>query len=343
MSRASHAPNGEDVRAWRALRDVAQPFYVEVALGGDDCSSWTAGLDAEGWRGLVLLADGEGIERLREARPAAQVVHAVAQAAAGAVRMDLGADGASSCTVPAARLADLLRAADPPDVHVLLVHGGGDVAGLLVGLDVDRWRPWVLCLPAVDRAARAPKHAGWELLLRAAGYSFVAGDGLHRWYLVDAHADRAAALAEPFGAGDRVVDGWVSAEVAALRQAVDELAAAHRQEVDDLAAAHGRALVRSQTDHARQLAALTEQLTLVAADRDAVLERERIMLGSKSWAVTGPLRRARLTGWLALQQRRSAQGVLPRATSRDPDGPGDARRRAALEAKVRAAHRVARR
>jgi FkbM family methyltransferase len=232
--RISHAQNGEDVRVWRALRGVEDLFYVEVGASHPVVDSVTAALSAEGGRGLLVEADPDAADLLREGRPRDVVVAAAASSSSGVLTFhELDRRGwgtvaewravqaqehvVRSFTVPAVRVEDLLTDLAPAAVHFLSVDVEGHEAAVLAGAGLSRHRPWIVCIEATHPQSRTESWQQWEPEVLAAGYRFVTFDGLNRWYVAEERAGLADAVAEPFNVLDRLLDGWVSAEVAGLQ------------------------------------------------------------------------------------------------------------------------------
>jgi FkbM family methyltransferase len=330
--RITYAQNGEDVRVWRALGHLPHLFYVEVGAYDPFEGSVTAGLSALGASGVLVEPDPQGAERLRQARGRDVVVPAAASdrpgllayfpsEQPGCARVGDVADAAGSGTlaVPAVRLADVLDELRPPEVHFLSVDVEGHEAAVLRGADLGRWRPWVLCVEATEPNSRRPSHEAWEPEVLAAGYSLVAFDGLNRWYLADEHPEIEADLAQPFGVLDRVLDGWVPAEMQQLReraaaaeeevrrlqqeqQALEERATEAGHRLDEL----GRRLDDRETAlrlAEDETAGLRSDVTTLAAELDRLAEEHHRVIGSRSWRATQPLRSAL---WLGRSRSRPA-------------------------------------
>lgn len=367
----SYAQNGEDVRAWRALRDVPDPFYVEVGASHPFDDSLTAALYELGWRGLLVEADPLMAEELRKTRPGDVVVAAAAHSTSGLLTFsppeargqgtvepahdDPARPGMS---VPAVRLADVLADLDPPDIHFASVDVEGHERDALLGLDLKRWRPWVLCIEATAPDSRRLVHEQWEDVVIGAGYQFVAFDGLNRWYVEPAHAELRDRVAEPFGVLDGMLDGWVRREriefqddVERTRSEIDRLVAEREQLV--AAGDHQqRRLEQAEADADEQagragelqarLQQLSHQLEAVTVGRAAAEVRERVMLESKSWRMTAPLRSARWrAGTTAGRWLREGDRPRPPAAVRLVATPVLERRLLALQARAAAAVRRA--
>lgn len=374
-TKISHAQNGEDVRAWRALEDVDEPFYVEVGASDPVVDSLTASLSALGWRGVLVEPEPSIAQRLREARPRDVVVAAAAHSSSGVLSFsyaDKRGQGQVSAgpvadarehdqvqiSVPAVRLADVLDDVAPSDVHFMSIDVEGHEADALLGLGLDRWRPWVLCIEATRPDSRTPSWEGWHPLLVEADYHFVAFDGLNRWYVSAEHRDLADRVAEPHNVLDEMLDGWrrsdtegqrdviaqLNAEIARLQKVLGDQSETVEGQKAELAARQREVrLLRDELDSAQaEVQRLSRDVHQIGAERDAVAARERVMLTSKSWRVTQPLRMARWRAGLTLGGVGGGRLRGPAAAGGAPipvveDSPADARRRRAFHAKLAAA------
>lgn len=343
--KVSYAQNGEDVRAWRALRHVDRPFYVEVGASHPYDDSLTAALHALGWRGLLVEPDQAMAELLRQARPGDVVVAAAAHSAPGLMTFSSPAargqgtvsaagqrSGEDALSVPAVRLADVLADLGPPEIHFVSIDVEGHEREALLGLNLQRWRPWVLCVEATAPDSRKLVHDAWEDLVVDAGYRFVAFDGLNRWYVEPGHLDLAERAAEPLSVLDGILDGWVRQEVVALREQAAGREAADRT-VEDLDARLVSALTDLRSARA-ETESLRVELAILAAQHEAALARESVMLTSKSWRITAPMRKLRLSTGLAMKRRRLDEALdEPAVPAVARSMPGDDRRLLALAAR----------
>ena len=366
-TRVSYAQNSEDVRVWRALRGVTNPFYVEVGASHPFDDSLTAALSAEGWSGLLVEPEPSSAELLRQARPRDVVVAAGAHQRPGVLTWsDLGTRGRGTVdsvagatrtvTVPAVRLSDLLDDLAPDAVHFMSVDVEGHEEQALAGLDLSRWRPWLLCIEATLPGSREKVFEGWEPRLLEADYRFVVFDGLNRWYVAQEHADLAEAVAEPYGVLDRMLDGWQRRDVVELETRIEQAQGviAHLEKRSEAAAAalahkllaaETLATQRLEASRAADAALQSVKLELHRAgvERADALAREAVMLESKSWQLTSPLRATRksLVQMLNELRRTAGPAPVPPASPAPPVSEGDRRRLEALGAKVEAARRRA--
>ena len=325
--RISYAQNGEDVRLWHAFgpqHGDHHPFvYVDVGANEPWHYSVTAALHELGWRGLLIEADPELVARLRVQRPTDAVVHAAAADRDGQLTFfrvpgtGLGtmdeAEAAAArnrgfaveeIVVPALRLDDIIDrfARDlGPDIHAMTIDVEGAESIVLDGLN--RYRPWVICIEAVEPGTATPSHRGWEHKLTDNGYQDVAFDGINRWYVASERCDQpvpegagappgttiAEAIATPFHAIDIGEHGWQTADTADL---------CDRDNRSYKRIAWQRELLRSDHDHRvpraeyeRQIEELRTALISVQGSRTFRMSRG---LARAAKAVLAPVLRARV-------------------------------------------------
>ncbi len=235
----SYAQHGEDVVLHRALRRVAEPFYVDVGAADPSDLSVTRALYERGWHGIDVEAMPDFAAALRAARPRDTVVETAAGAQNGSITFYATAGTGLSTTVEAeaqsARghgfaveeitvgvrtLDDILgeHVAPGREIHVLKIDVEGGEAAVLGGLDLTRWRPWVVVVEATRPLSTVRTDDEWRHLLTDAGYTVTMFDGLNLWLVADEHLDLAPALAYPAcPLDDYVRAGAATVEVASAR------------------------------------------------------------------------------------------------------------------------------
>jgi FkbM family methyltransferase len=206
----SNAQNGEDVVLWRALGHVPEGRYVEVGANHPLEDSASRAFYDRGWSGVTVEPVPAYAELHRRDRPRDTLVRAAVTREPGDVVLhvipDSGlstlVDGVSAeherrglahedVTVPGVRLADLVEDAGLADqpVHFLLVDVEGAEGDVLAGVDLTRWRPWVLVVESTAPNSTEQTHGAWEPQVLAAGYRLCLFDGVSRFYVADEHAD----------------------------------------------------------------------------------------------------------------------------------------------------------
>ena len=289
----SYAQNGEDIRVWRAFRDASASglTYVDVGANEPRHLSITASLYDLGWRGLLIEADPDHAEQLRIHRPADTVVECAAADHDGSLEfhrvpgtglgtLDRGeaqeaaARGfaTSVLTVPARRLNGILDDQLVTQVHFMSIDVEGAEATVLAGLDLQRHRPWVMCIESVLPGTSTRSHAAWEGQLLDAAYDCVAFDGVNSWYVAQEHAELAEALVIPFNAIDAGADGWVQ---------IDDAQRIDRANRADIRRAWQRELLLHDidnevpvTEYEKQIGELRGALTQVEGSRTWKLARK---------------------------------------------------------------------
>ncbi len=251
MPHVSYAQNGEDVRLWRAFRhlggseDFSDFTYVDVGANYPWKMSITASMYLFGARGLLVEADPDLAAELRLARPGDQVAEVAAgpgESHGGAKEQTLTfyrvpgtglgtldfkeAEVARSRgfdvieqTVRSESLDQLLsKFIDDSDreIHFMSIDVEGAEAEVLGGLSLTRYRPWVLCVEAVQPGTSTPSHSTWEERLLTTGYLYTCFDGINRWYVAAEHSELRELISIPLNIIDAGQYGWRTAQLSDL-------------------------------------------------------------------------------------------------------------------------------
>lgn len=208
MTFVSYAQNFEDVMLWRALKHVAQGFYIDAGAWSPDIDSVTRAFYEKGWRGINIEPNPEFIEQLRDRRPHDVNLMVALGDAEGVVTMNfLSNPGLSTLNDDIAKkhaqsgievlrsdvqvktLASVWREYVPAgqDVHFLKVDVEGLEFAVLNGNEWSTNRPWVVVVEATLPMTQEESYQSWEPLLIRVGYSFVYADGLNRFYVAQEH------------------------------------------------------------------------------------------------------------------------------------------------------------
>ncbi|HEY0188614.1 MAG TPA: FkbM family methyltransferase [Cellulomonas sp.] len=316
----SFAQNGEDVVIRRALAGVPQGRYVDVGANHPQQDSVSRGFYDAGWRGLTVEPVPALAALHREQRPDDVLFEGVVSGSAAetavlhqypehglsttvdSVRDEHHRAGrdATDLTVRNARLDDLLTDLGWEDqpIHFLVMDTEGAESSVLSGLDLRRFRPWVLCIESTAPNSVTPTHESWEPGVLAAGYVFCLFDGLSRFYVAEEHA---AQLGDALRYPACVLDGYRTWHLAAAQDRIAHLEQVRLEVIQDTLRWRTAALSRwaeslvprhepEVPELQRQLAVLHhehEHTAAALAAHRSELEKTRRTL---SWRVTRPLR-----------------------------------------------------
>jgi FkbM family methyltransferase len=222
----SYSQNAEDIRLARVF-DRPEGFYVDVGAGHPTVGSVTRLFYDRGWAG-INVEPGPMFGHLVDDRPRDVNLKV-------AVLPDRGVHdfwvSDSYWGLSTVRAPDFRRLPEGaafrkttvdcvPLTQILVEHASGrtidflsiDVEGaeadVLRSTDFARFRPRVVVIEAVSPITFEPSHEAWEPLVREAGYSFAAFDGINRFYVDEAQRDLIPALAYPIS----VLDQYSTAE-----------------------------------------------------------------------------------------------------------------------------------
>jgi FkbM family methyltransferase len=292
----SYAQNAEDVVLWRALGRIKDGRYVDAGANHPHIDSVTQAFYERGWRGITVepLPDLAALHR-RERPNDIQIQAAVSDTGDQTVILhSVPGSGLSSIVaevsernrldgrpiedieVAARTLTGILEefGEDLGEIHLMVIDVEGAEAQALRGLDLRRWRPWVLVVEATRPNSTEPSHEAWEEILEEAGYSFCLFDGLSRFYVAAEHRDE---LAPSLSYPACVFDRYIPRRYQQLQRDVEHLQDTERQ----LIRWRHRALIE------------WAEIAAAAADSEGLARELKGLHESLSWRVTRPLRFAR--------------------------------------------------
>jgi FkbM family methyltransferase len=213
----SYAQNYEDVMLWRALKNYLPGRYVDVGAHDPVHFSVTKAFYDRGWRGINIDAVPELVERLNKDRP--EDINHTVFVGTGKSTIDffqIGDTGISTYSedyaerhqragheiskiqVEVRTLTSILQEAGITNeqFHFLKIDVEGAEKDVLLGLDLERFRPWVVVVEATEPLSTKLSLA-FEPILLAKRYQYVYFDGLNRFYVAEERSDLIQAFNSP--------------------------------------------------------------------------------------------------------------------------------------------------
>jgi FkbM family methyltransferase len=237
----SYTRNFEDVILQRVFADINDGCYLDVGASNPITDSNTYAMYKRGWRGIALEPLPFG-PMWQKSRPDDLFLNVAVGAEPGQVTLQVFRDSQISSVMPET-IAHWQRGGHSPVTHlrvpcvtlneVLSQHLARrelhlvsiDVEGMehevLKGIDLRRYRPWVMVLEAVLPGCPDHSHHRWEPVLLESGYAEVYFDGVNRFYLAKERANLAARFELP----PNIWDGFETSFQLALRQENEALKA----------------------------------------------------------------------------------------------------------------------
>jgi FkbM family methyltransferase len=202
MAFTSYAQNFEDVILWHALEFVPNGYYVDVGAGHPEYLSVTKAFYDRGWSGINIEPQAEMIALLREQRPRDINLHTTAGPTIGSAlfyNFDKGV-GVTSTKLAVRKyfedrghsghvaelgqttLNHVLETYAPKQpIHFLKIDVEGYEAEVLEGLDLKRYRPWIVVAEAVLYWTRVDHE--WDHHLLDNHYQYAYFDGQNTYYI----------------------------------------------------------------------------------------------------------------------------------------------------------------
>ena len=326
----SYAQNFEDVMLWRALKHVANGFYIDVGAAWPNEHSVTKAFYDAGWSGINVEPNPAFHALLQQERPRDRNLQlALAEQQGSADFIIFESTGLSTLdpvvaglhqhagrphqtqTVTTSTLAQLWQKYVPEgqEVHFVKVDVEGAEASVLRGNDWQKNRPWIVVIEATVPMSQVESYADWEPVLLQAQYRLAYADGLNRFYVACEKADLLAAFQYPPNFFDNFkLSDHYTAELragqcdAAAQQSKEQAAQAQEREQRANAAAQqakehaAQAQERAQEANDRaaraQAHALVQEQQRDASELQTALLRDQLnaLHQSYSWRMTSPLR-----------------------------------------------------
>jgi FkbM family methyltransferase len=237
----SYAQNCEDVILWRALGHIENGFFVDCGAYDPTHHSVTKAFYDRGWRGINIEPLPSLVQRFVDERPSDINLNiALSDRSGYASFYEIADTGLSTFNPQFARThvqcgfvaksmkvqtTDLSRVLDRfsrDAIHFLKIDVEGAEKLVLAGLDLQKFRPWIILVEATKPLSAEPSYQDWEFDLLSRGYHFAYFDGLNRFYVSQEHPE----LRLPLSVPPNIFDNFVQMEqLNALAQLQDQLTA----------------------------------------------------------------------------------------------------------------------
>ncbi|WP_159006116.1 FkbM family methyltransferase [Bradyrhizobium sp. S69] len=334
----SYAQNFEDVILWRALKHVAQGFYVDIGAQDPVIDSVSLAFYEKGWRGVHVEPVPAYAAKLRDARMDEDVIEAAIAQSQGPIALfeipetglSTGKDeiaqlhaksgiASKSIKVTALSLSELFARYPNREIHWLKIDVEGMEDEVIASWQPSTSRPWVVVVESTVPRSQQPDYASWEPTLLSLGYEFVYFDGLNRFYV---HRDREQ-LRPAFGSGPNSFDDFTLSGRSKFTRTLAEEIAGLKNEVGRL----NHSIVETEKAHTAERSVLVErvsqaerQATLVGSlvERVSQAEQQATLVGSLIERVSRAEQQATLVGSLVERiSQAERQVMLVEQLSRD--------------------------
>lgn len=218
----SYSQNLEDVMLWRALKHVEQGFYVDVGANDPKTLSVTRAFYDRGWHGINI--DPITYQNLSRERTRDINLEVAVSDAEGEINFFVLSDSALCTSDPdvadqyrqtgqtivekrvlSLTLNQILETYVDSPIHFMNIDVEGAELKVLTGLDLSRWRPWIILIEATVPTTTTPTFFKWEHLLTSRNYKFAYFDGLNRFYVAEEHSE----LIDAFRLPPNIFDQYV--------------------------------------------------------------------------------------------------------------------------------------
>ena len=205
----SYAQNFEDILLWRALKNIKNGFYIDVGANDPVIDSVTKLFYENGWSGINIEPISASYEKLKAERPRDINLKLAAYShpcvltihefggTAGLSTVDesiaLGHKDERqlayiSTEVSAFTLNQICSQHRYGPIHFLKIDVEGVEKEVLLGLDLQKIRPWIILIESTLPLSRIESYESWEGLITNANYDFAWFDGLNRFYVAKEHS-----------------------------------------------------------------------------------------------------------------------------------------------------------
>ncbi len=346
MTFISYSQNFEDVLLWRALGHIKHGFYIDVGANDPVEHSVTNAFYERGWHGINIEPLPSFQRAFIEQRPR-DINLAVA---AGASESEISlfdvpavngwasndktvaeahrAEGFAvvELTVPQRTLNAICEEHVSGDIHFLKIDVEGFEGDVLRGIDLAKWRPWILVVEATMPNSRLTNHETWEHLITGHNYHFAYFDGLNRYYVAGEQIELRETISVQANVFDEFISSHLDAAWKATENAHERLKKVTQETSERIQKADEQVQKAVELSNSLDLklqdtrtqkmqlevrlndiiSSLHASLADISHHRQALQRELSVVYASRSWKITRPLR------WLvkkiaSLRSRKLAQ------------------------------------
>ena len=184
--------------------DQPKGHYVDVGASDPNIDNVTKYFYLHGWRGINIEPNKEAYNLLVKERPEDKNYNIAISNENGELAINKKDNGLLANVIsnvekyaqevkqyvaPTHVLSDILLENHLTQIDFLKVDVKGFEKNILLGLDLNIYRPKVILLDALDSKTMLSNHKNWEDYLINADYKFVLFDGLNRFYIDNKHQE----------------------------------------------------------------------------------------------------------------------------------------------------------
>tara|TARA_R110000868_G_scaffold380784_1_gene646858 strand:- start:34860 stop:35687 length:828 start_codon:yes stop_codon:yes gene_type:complete len=209
MSFISYAQNFEDVILNRVFKNITNGFYIDVGAYSPSEHSVTKTFYDRGWHGINIEPVASYYKKFPPVRPNDINLNiAVSDKEAELKFYEVKDTGLSTLnpeiaemhrnrfnvtdyTIKVNTLSQVLKQHTTKNqtIHFLKIDVEGHEKEVVLGLDLNQYRPWVVVIEATKPLSEEILSEPWESMLTDKNYTFVYFDGLNNFYLANEHSN----------------------------------------------------------------------------------------------------------------------------------------------------------
>ena len=218
----SYAQNFEDILLWRCFKNILRGKYIDVGAQDPDYDSVTRIFYDAGWSGINIEPSSQYYERLLVIRPRdvnlnvgigsrkeSLDYYQIEDSGLSTFIRKYADEYEKNGTKGEWRKIEVLTLNEvietyftSKDIHFLKIDAEGFEIKIIQGLDLKKFRPWIILIEGVEPNTQQSNAYIWEDLLLKENYSKVYFDSLNYFYVSKEHEELAQHFTYPVGIFD---------------------------------------------------------------------------------------------------------------------------------------------